>query len=62
MTSNPAVDSSSERSSTPRTTTDSGAPAPSDEHSLTVGPGGPIVLHDHYLIEQMAQFNRERVP
>ncbi|GAB2636278.1 catalase [Gordonia jinhuaensis] len=44
------------------TTTDSGAPAGSDEHSLTVGAGGPIVLHDHYLIEQMAQFNRERVP
>ncbi|QRY62411.1 catalase [Gordonia sp. PDNC005] len=44
------------------TTTDSGAPAGSDEHSLTVGPSGPIVLHDHYLIEQMAQFNRERIP
>ncbi|GAA4642434.1 catalase [Gordonia humi] len=44
------------------TTTDSGAPAGSDEHSLTVGAGGPIVLHDHYLIEQMAQFNRERIP
>ncbi|WFN92926.1 catalase [Gordonia sihwensis] len=44
------------------TTTDSGAPAGSDEHSLTVGPGGPIVLHDHYLLEQMAQFNRERIP
>ncbi len=43
------------------TTTDSGAPAGSDEHSLTVGAGGPIVLHDHYLIEQMAQFNRERI-
>ena len=62
MTSNPAVDNSSEHTSTPRTTTDSGAPAPSDEHSLTVGAGGPIVLHDHYLIEQMAQFNRERIP
>ena len=44
------------------TTRDSGAPAGSDEHSLTVGAGGPIVLHDHYLIEQMAQFNRERIP
>ncbi|WP_026918546.1 catalase [Gordonia shandongensis] len=43
------------------TTTDSGAPAGSDENSLTVGAGGPIVLHDHYLIEQMAQFNRERI-
>ena len=44
------------------TTTDAGAPVASDEHSLTVGAGGPIVLHDHYLIEQMAQFNRERIP
>lgn len=44
------------------TTTDSGAPVESDEHSLTVGPGGPILLQDAYLIEQMAQFNRERIP
>ena len=44
------------------TTTDSGAPAPSVEHSLTVGPDGPILLQDHYLIEQMANFNRERIP
>ena len=46
----------------PTTTTDGGAPVPSDEHSLTIGPDGPIVLHDHYLIEQMANFNRERIP
>ena len=44
------------------TTTDGGAPVPSDEHSLTVGPDGPILLQDHYLIEQMAKFNRERIP
>lgn len=44
------------------TTTDSGAPVHSDEHSLTVGRDGPIVLHDHYLVEQMANFNRERIP
>lgn len=44
------------------TTTDAGIPVHSDEHSLTVGPDGPILLHDHYLIEQMAQFNRERIP
>ncbi|QBI21066.1 catalase [Egibacter rhizosphaerae] len=43
------------------TTTDAGIPVASDEHSLTVGPDGPIVLHDHYLIEQMANFNRERI-
>jgi len=44
------------------TTTDGGVPVSSDEYSLTVGPNGPLVLHDHYLIEQMANFNRERIP
>jgi catalase len=44
------------------TTTEAGAPVASDEHSLTIGPDGPIVLNDHYLIEQMANFNRERIP
>ena len=44
------------------TTTDAGIPVASDEHSLTVGRDGPIMLHDHYLIEQMANFNRERIP
>ncbi|CAM3684090.1 catalase [Litorimonas haliclonae] len=47
---------------TPPTTTDAGIPVASDEHSLTVGRDGPIVLNDHYLIEQMANFNRERIP
>jgi len=46
----------------PRTTTDAGAPVASDEFSLTVGPDGPILLQDQYLIEQMANFNRERIP
>ena len=46
----------------PATTTDAGAPVESDEFSLTVGPDGPILLQDHYLIEQMANFNRERIP
>src|SRR5271154_6656917 len=44
------------------TTTDAGIPVTSDEYSLTIGPNGPILLHDHYLIEQMANFNRERIP
>jgi catalase len=44
------------------TTTDAGIPVASDEHSLTVGADGPILLNDHYLIEQMAMFNRERIP
>jgi catalase len=44
------------------TTTDAGIPAASDDHSLTLGPDGPILLQDHYVIQKMAQFNRERVP
>src|SRR5207244_12973306 len=46
----------------PITTTDAGIPAPSDHDSLSVGPQGPLLLQDHYLIQKMAQFNRERVP
>ena len=46
----------------PATTNDAGNPIASDEHSLSVGPDGPLLLQDHYLIEQMAQFNRERIP
>ncbi|MBP2707274.1 catalase [Microbispora sp. RL4-1S] len=46
----------------PVTTTDAGIPAPSDEFSLSVGPNGPLLLQDHYLIQKMAHFNRERVP
>ena len=43
------------------TTTDGGAPVASDEFSLSVSQDGPLVLNDHYLIEQMANFNRERI-
>src|SRR5699024_398339 len=43
-------------------TTGAGAPAPSDRNSLTMGANGPILLHDVHHIEQMAHFNRERVP
>ena len=50
------------KQSAPRTTTDAGIPVQSDEHSLSIGRDGPIVLNDHYLIEQMANFNRERIP
>jgi catalase len=49
-------------SPTSATTTDAGLPRAQHDHSLTVGPDGPILLQDHYLIEQMANFNRERIP
>ncbi|GMA35727.1 hypothetical protein GCM10025876_19310 [Demequina litorisediminis] len=44
------------------TTTNSGAPVASDQHSQTVGNDGVTALTDHYLVEKAAQFNRERVP
>jgi catalase len=43
-------------------TTATGAPAPSDRNSLTLGANGPLLLHDVHFLEQMAHFNRERVP
>ncbi|OAN42755.1 catalase [Microbacterium sp. H83] len=46
----------------PPTTTQTGTPVASDAHSLTVGADGPTVLHDRYLVEKLASFNRERVP
>ncbi len=44
------------------TTTQTGTPIASDAHSLTAGNDGPAVLHDRYLLEKLAQFNRERIP
>src|SRR5712664_1220730 len=46
----------------PLTTTDAGSPAPSDDTSLTVGAGGPVLLQDRYLNEKLAHFVRERIP
>jgi catalase len=46
----------------PTTTTNVGIPATSDDNSLTVGPNGPTVLHDSYVVQKMQGFNRERVP
>src|SRR6476620_276876 len=43
-------------------TTQSGAPVASDAHSQSTGADGVIPLTDHYLVEKLAQFNRERVP
>ena len=43
-------------------TTSTGTPAPSDRDSLTIGRDGPILLHDVHFLEQMAHFNREKVP
>jgi catalase len=45
----------------PVQTTDAGIPVQSDKYSLTVGADGPILRQDSYLIEQMANFNHERI-
>lgn len=44
------------------TTSQAGAPIASDQHSLTTGPDGVTALHDRFLVEKLASFNRERVP
>ena len=43
-------------------TTDAGASVADNQNSRTAGPGGPILLEDHHLIEKLAHFDRERIP
>jgi catalase len=43
-------------------TTASGRPYVENENTLTVGPRGPALLQDYVLHENMAHFNRERIP
>lgn len=43
-------------------TNEVGAPVPDNENALTVGPRGPVVLQDVWLLEKMAHFNREVIP
>ena len=45
-----------------RLTNNFGAPVPNNEHSLTAGDRGPILLQDYFLIEKLAHFDRERIP
>ncbi|MFF1877109.1 catalase [Leifsonia sp. NPDC058230] len=44
------------------TTSQTGSPVASDAHSLSAGRDGAVALHDRYLVEKLAQFNRERIP
>ena len=43
-------------------TTAAGIPVPDNQTSLTAGERGPVLLQDHYLVEKLAHFNRERIP
>jgi len=39
-----------------------GAPVDDNDHSLTVGPSGPVLIQDVHLIDKLAHFDRERIP
>lgn len=43
-------------------TTAAGIPVPDNQTSLTAGERGPTLLQDHYLLEKLAHFTRERIP
>ena len=43
-------------------TTAGGRPYTEFENSQTVGNRGPILIQDYFLHEDMAHFNRERIP
>ena len=48
--------------STNQLTTAGGQPVSENQHSLTAGPNGPVLLQDTHLLEKLAHFNRERIP
>jgi catalase len=53
----------SDKPATSRVLTDeNGAPVADNQHSQSAGPGGPLLLQDHHLIEKLARFDRERIP
>lgn len=43
-------------------TTAAGAPVAHNNHSMTAGPRGPVLLQDVWLIDKLAHFARERIP
>lgn len=43
-------------------TTNEGQPWADNNHSLTAGERGPVLLQDYDLLEKLAHFNRERIP
>ena len=43
-------------------TTGAGIPIPDNQTSLTAGERGPTLMQDHFLLEKLAHFNRERIP
>lgn len=43
-------------------TTSWGAPVASKTATITVGPRGPVLLQDFVYLDEMAHFDRERIP
>ena len=43
-------------------TTAFGQPVGDDQHSLTAGPRGPILMQDYHVLEKLGHFDRERIP
>jgi len=43
-------------------TTGNGAPIADKINSMTAGPRGPLVMQDHVLLDELAHFDRERIP
>ena len=43
-------------------TTSHGAPVDDDQHSITAGVTGPVLMQDVHLLDKLAHFNRERIP
>lgn len=39
-------------------TGENGAPVENNQQSQTSGPGGPVLMQDHVLIEKLARFDR----
>lgn len=51
-----------EKPSCPFMTTTAGHVVNDNQHSLSAGPRGPLLLQDYQLIEKLAHQNRERIP
>lgn len=43
-------------------TTQEGQPWANNQHSLTAGQRGPVLIQDYQLFEKLAHFDRERIP
>ncbi len=54
--------SKEDNSNKKKLTTATGMPVPDNQNSKTAGPRGPLLAEDFWLMEKLAQFNREVIP